>query len=331
MENVLKEAYQSVMEANKAKSVFLSNMSHDIRTPMNGIMGMTQIALQHLDDRDRIKDCLEKIDESSKMLLDLINEVLDMSYMESGKNSLHLERVELQQLIKDVMVISQPGIEMYRHTMLLDIDSLAGDYVMADAIRLRQVFTNILSNSIKYTPEGGHISLKAEKMSQTDGFASYKFVIRDNGIGMSQEFQQRLFTPFAREENSLTISQHGTGLGLSIVKSMVTMMGGSIEVESRLGEGTAFSIVLTFAMADKGADREKTQHLHKDFTGKRILLAEDNALNREIAKEFLQDMGITIDQAVDGRLPGHQSHKESVRGLCSRRTDYCHDRQYLPG
>ena len=155
MENVLKEAYQSVMEANKAKSVFLSNMSHDIRTPMNGIMGMTQIALQHLDDRDRIKDCLEKIDESSKMLLDLINEVLDMSYMESGKNSLHLERVELQQLIKDVMVISQPGIEMYRHTMLLDIDSLAGDYVMADAIRLRQVFTNILSNSIKYS----HISI----------------------------------------------------------------------------------------------------------------------------------------------------------------------------
>ena len=300
MEAVLKAAYQTAMEANRAKSIFLSSMSHDIRTPMNGIMGMTQIAMKHLDDRDRVKDCLKKIDESSKHLMELINEVLDMSRIESGKTILHEEPVQLQKLVQSVLEVCQPEIEQAGQMLVTRIDTLGQDSVMADPVRLRQIFTNILSNAVKYTPAGGWIQVSARKISENKKEGScYQFEIQDNGIGMSKEFQKTLFEPFTREDNSMTSTTQGTGLGLSIVKAMVSLMGGTIEVHSVQGEGTIFTIILQFLQTEIRS-AEKPQEEDTRFDGHRILLVEDNELNREIACEVLLERGLLVDTAKDG-------------------------------
>ena len=306
MEAVLKDACRTAMEANKAKSVFLSSMSHDIRTPMNGIIGMTQIALQHLEERERVEDCLKKIDESSRHLMELINEVLDMSRIESGNKILLAEPVQLQELIKGVITVCQPEILEEHQKLTVDIDELGEDCVMVDPVRLRQIFTNILSNAVKYTPAGGKIYVEAHKLPEKvkDG-TCYQFKIRDNGIGMSEEFQQKLFEPFTREDNSMTNAKQGTGLGLSIVKSVVMMMGGTIEVDSVQGKGTTFTIVLPLpgvdgSVAEKKETSETTEDTGLMFDGHRILLAEDNEINREIACELLENRGLMVESAQNG-------------------------------
>lgn len=301
MEAVLKDAYDAAMEANKAKSVFLSSMSHDIRTPMNGIIGMTQIALGHLDDKERVADCLNKIDESSKHLMELINEVLDMSRIESGKTILRPEAVQLNELLTSVVDVCRPGMIKAEQKLIVQINDIKEDSVMADPVRLRQVLTNILSNAVKYTPAKGTIRMSAQRISENkkDGNC-YQFVIQDNGIGMSEEFQKRLFEPFAREDNSMTNVTQGTGLGLSIAKSMVTMMGGTIEVDSMQGAGTTFTITLQLPHAEKTVQEEPEKDGDIRFDGHRILLAEDNELNREIACELLESRGMTVETAKDG-------------------------------
>ena len=305
MEAVLKDACRTAMEANKAKSVFLSSMSHDIRTPMNGIIGMTQIALQHLEEKDRVEDCLKKIDESSQHLMELINEVLDMSRIESGNKILHAEPVQLRELIKGVITVCQPEILEEHQELTVDIDELAGDCVMVDPVRLRQIFTNILSNAVKYTPAGGKIHVEAHRLSENgkDG-NRYQFKIRDNGIGMSEEFQKRLFEPFTREDNSMTNARQGTGLGLSIAKSVVTMMGGIIDVDSIQGKGTTFTISLSLPAVDASVseetEKEETTERQQRFDGHRILLAEDNEINREIACELLESRGLIVESVTNG-------------------------------
>lgn len=301
METALKEAYQSAIEANKAKSVFLSNMSHDIRTPMNGIIGMTQIALQHLDEQERVKDCLRKIDESSRNLMELINEVLDMSRIESGKTILHEEPVQLKELIDSVIDVCKPEIANLKQEFQVQIKEVEKDCVMVDPVRLRQVFTNILSNAVKYTPMGGKIEFKARKLSEdkVDG-NYYQFEIQDNGIGMSNEFQQRLFEPFAREENSTTNETQGTGLGLSIAKSMLAMMGGTIDVQSTQGAGSIFTITMQLSEAEKIERKEPEEVQELRFDGCRVLLVEDNELNREIAYELLCTKGMIVETAKNG-------------------------------
>ena len=308
MEAVLKDACRTAMEANKAKSVFLSSMSHDIRTPMNGIIGMTQIALQHLEEKDRVEDCLKKIDESSQHLMELINEVLDMSRIESGNKILHAEPVQLLELIKGVITVCQPEILEEHQELTVDIEELAGDCVMADPVRLRQIFTNILSNAVKYTPAGGKIHVEAHRISENgkDG-NRYQFKIRDNGIGMSEEFQKRLFEPFTREDNSMTNARQGTGLGLSIVKSVVTMMGGIIDVDSIQGKGTTFTVSLSLPAVDESAAEETEKEENREtvktqqrFDGHRILLAEDNEINREIACELLESRGLIVECVTNG-------------------------------
>ena len=308
MEAVLKDACRTAMEANKAKSVFLSSMSHDIRTPMNGIIGMTQIALQHLEEKDRVEDCLKKIDESSQHLMELINEVLDMSRIESGNKILHAEPVQLLELIKGVITVCQPEILEEHQELTVDIEELAGDCVMADPVRLRQIFTNILSNAVKYTPSGGKIHVEAHRISENgkDG-NRYQFKIRDNGIGMSEEFQKRLFEPFTREDNSMTNARQGTGLGLSIVKSVVTMMGGIIDVDSIQGKGTTFTVSLSLPAVDESAAEETEKEENREtvktqqrFDGHRILLAEDNEINREIACELLESRGLIVECVTNG-------------------------------
>ena len=301
MEMVLKDAYHTAMESNKAKSIFLRSMSHDIRTPMNGIMGMTKIARQHIHDITRVEECLGKIEDSSTYLLQLINEVLDMSRIESGKTNLHEEPVHLEQLMQEVVDMNRPDILKAEQTLLLQLDILEDVYVMADPVRLRQIFNNILSNAIKYTPSGGEISIRAQKLSEDkENGNCYQFQIEDNGIGMSPEFLEELFEPFSREDNSMTNAKQGTGLGLSIVKSMVTMMGGTIEVESTQGQGTTFTITLQFMLVLDIEKKQLEEEKHIRFEGHRILLVEDNELNREIACELLKDRGLIIETAMDG-------------------------------
>lgn len=308
MEAVLKDACRTAMEANKAKSVFLSSMSHDIRTPMNGIIGMTRIALQHLEEKDRVEDCLKKIDESSQYLMELINEVLDMSRIESGNKILHAEPVQLRELIKGVITVCQPEILEEHQELTVDIEELAGDCVMVDPVRLRQIFTNILSNAVKYTPAGGKIQVEAHRLSENgkDG-NRYQFKIRDNGIGMSEEFQKRLFEPFTREDNSMTNARQGTGLGLSIAKSVVTMMGGIIDVDSIQGKGTTFTVSLSLPAVEESVSEVTEKEENKEniktqqrFDGHRILLAEDNEINREIACELLESRGLIVESVTNG-------------------------------
>ena len=307
MADALKDAYQSAVEANKAKSLFLSSMSHDIRTPMNGIIGMTQIALQHLDDTARVEDCLRKIDESSKHLLELINEVLDMSKIESGNTNLHSEPTYLHEMAQMAADLCATQIDKKHHTFTLDLSGLTGDYVLADPVRLRQIFVNLLSNAIKYTPQGGKILFQAQTLpmeQQEEG--CYRFVVQDNGIGMSEDFLKQLFEPFAREDNSMTNVEQGTGLGLSITQSIIAMMGGTIETDSKQGKGTRFTVTLRFKRLKEEGNRaanesEAETEMQTSFEGFRVLLAEDNELNREIACELLSGIGLEIDVAVNGQ------------------------------
>ncbi len=314
MEQVLKEAYQTAIEANKTKSIFLSSMSHDIRTPMNGIIGMTQIAMQHLDEQERVRDCLNKIDESSRLLMEMINEVLDMSRIESGKTQLHPEVVMLRELLNGVVDVCKTGALQAKQELTVDIEALGNDCVMADPVRLRQIFMNIISNSVKYTQEKGHICVRAFKISENKVNGNcYRFEIEDNGIGMSEEFQQKLFEPFAREDNSMTNVTQGTGLGLSIVKSTIEMMGGIVEVDSKQGVGTKFTLTFQFKNAEKQQTDENEDVQELRFDGHRILLVEDNEINREIACELLSQTGLTIETATNGE-EAFESFRNSTEG-----------------
>lgn len=310
--NSLKEAYQSAEEANKAKSIFLSSMSHDIRTPMNGILGMTQIAMNHLNDPARILDCLQKIDDSSRHLLELINEVLDMSKIESGDTTLHEEPLYLSKTMKIVDGVCRQAAVDKHQIFDMDIEEIQDDHVLADPVRLRQVLINLISNGVKYTPEHGCVQVKvAQGNSFAEGKASYSFEVKDNGIGMSEEFQKKLFEPFSREDNSMTNATQGTGLGLSIAKSIIAQMGGSIEVKSIQGKGTTFLVRLDLKLVEeeKEADQallaaEAGEEKEKDpgfLKGRRIMLVEDNELNREIAYELLSESGLIVDVAENGQ------------------------------
>ena len=301
MEAVLKDAYHTAMEASKAKTVFLSSMSHDVRTPMNGIMGMTKIAREHLDDVDRVEECLKKIEASSEYLMRLLNEVMDMSSIESGKTILHEEPVLLAPLMQEVLDVCRPDILKARQELVVQLDALENVCVMADSMRLRQVFTNFLSNAVKYTRDGGRICIRVQCLSENlEKGNCYQFQIEDNGIGMSQDFQKKLFEPFSREDNSMTNIRQGTGLGLSIAKSVITKMGGTIEVDSEQGRGTTFTITLQLLPTEHIEEKEAETEEQLRLDGHRILLVEDNELNREIACELLQEKGLIVETAKDG-------------------------------
>lgn len=317
--NSLKEAYRSAEQANKAKSIFLSSMSHDIRTPMNGILGMTQIAMNHLNEPERILDCLQKIDDSSRHLLELINEVLDMSKIESGDTSLHEEPVSLTKTLEIVDGVCRPNAMEKKQIFEMDTEGIRDDHVLADPVRLRQILINLISNAVKYTPERGKVRVKVTQgNSPMTGKAGYSFMVKDNGIGMSEEFQEKLFEPFSREDNSMTNATQGTGLGLSIAKSIITQMGGNIEVSSRQGEGTTFIVRLDLTLDEREKNTASSMEAASDrkernlgfLKGRRIMLVEDNELNREIAYELLSETGLIVDVAENGqaalRLLGSQ-------------------------
>ena len=285
-------------------------ISGDIRTPMNAIIGFTSLAESHIDNREQTADYLNKIMTSSKHLLSLINDVLDMSRIESGKVVIEKKTMYLPEILRDIQVIIQSGINERQQKFVLDMEGLTDLYVEGDSLRLHQVLLNILGNAVKFTPVGGEICVYAAQNSTApEGFADYEFRIRDNGIGMGKEFQKHIFEAFSREESSTVSGIQGTGLGMAITKNLVDMMGGRISVESEEGKGTEFTLEFRFAVSrDPAGQRERvlSQDLSGrekavDFSGKRILIVEDNELNEEIAEAILEDRGFLVEAASDGR------------------------------
>lgn len=311
-EMALQLAYSAAETANKAKTMFLSSMSHDIRTPMNGIIGMTALAMQHVDDRAKVMDSLQKIDKASKHLLGLINEVLDMSKIESGRVDLIEEDFNLPDLIDNMVNIMRPNIEEHHHKLTVCMKNLKHKDVIGDSLHLQKVFTNLLGNAIKYTPDCGRLKLKvSERPCAKENVSLYEFVFEDNGIGMSEEYIKQLFEPFVRAADERLKDIQGTGLGMAITRNIVRMMGGDIEVRSKLGVGSTFIVTLYLkhqavqekARGDGGQDKpqQPLEILSKlDLHGRRALLAEDNDLNAEIAEGILAITGLAVERASDG-------------------------------
>lgn len=296
------EAMEAANAANAAKSVFLSNMSHDIRTPMNAIIGFTTLLDVNADDAVRVRDYTQKIRSSGNHLLGLINDVLDMSKIESGSMTLSLEPVSIAGLAEELVDLMRPLARAKHQTFTLDMGSGHRESVLADRLRLSQILQNILSNAVKYTGDGGKILFRVEAVSENGEFVRYRFEISDNGMGMSREYLQNIFVPFSREVNSTVNKIQGTGLGMAITKNLVDLMGGSIAVESELGKGSTFEVFADFRKADGGeADESGKSASGFSLEGMHILVAEDNSLNAEIITELLGLEGATADVAEDGQ------------------------------
>ena len=298
----LSKATREAERANKAKSDFLFNMSHDIRTPMNAILGFTALMEKDIDDKEKLKNHLGKIKSSGDFLLSLINNVLEMAKIESGKTELDETAVDLISANKEYVSVFDAEIKKKNLTLNSTLD-IQHECVYLDETKVREIFSNLISNAIKYTTAGGKIDFSIKELPQIDEeYATYKIEVADTGIGMSPDYLPHLFDSFVREHNSTESKIAGTGLGLPIVKKMVELMGGTIEVESELGKGTKFTIVLTHKICDK-SKTEKQHALPADTSelkNLRILLAEDNDLNAEIATALLEEVGFTVERAVDG-------------------------------
>ncbi|MCQ4637366.1 response regulator [Anaerovorax odorimutans] len=294
---VLRSALENAKAANEAKSQFLSNMSHDIRTPMNAIVGMTAIAKAHLDDRARIKDCLKKIDLSSTHLLNLINDVLDMSKIESGKLVLREEPFNLAEMIVDTVGLVLPQANSNDLEINVKLTPMKNERVVGDLLRIRQVCLNIFSNAVKYTPAGGKITIEMEQVSsKRKGYGTYLLRCEDTGIGMTEEFQKKLFTPFERMQGSTVSRISGTGLGMAITKNIVDLMNGHIDVKSESGKGSLFTVTLPLKLEE--AQQEKVP---KIWLGARTLIIDDDQQACEAAVEILTDMGILAEYVDNGR------------------------------
>lgn len=307
----LEEAYEAVNRASLAKSDFLSKVSHDIRTPMNAILGMTTIAEQDLDDKENVADCLSKIQTAGKHLLGLINEVLDMSKIDSGNIKLNEEEFCLPDTLDNVREMMEPEVKLKNQLLVVEGHRIIHKMVCGDAMRVQQIMMNLLSNAIKYTQEGGHIRVAIEeKLQGQGGIGCYELVVEDDGIGMSREFLQKLFVPFERAEDSRVSKIQGTGLGMAITWNLVHMFGGSIQVKSRPEKGTRFTVLiyLKLLQSDLGEEEKiEKENMKKDTEQivfppeTQILLVEDNEINREIACKILQMHQINVTCAVNGR------------------------------
>ena len=301
--NALEDAKRAAVEANRAKSSFLLNMSHDIRTPMNAIIGFTGLLEKHQEEPERRQDYLNKLKESSALLLGLINNVLEMSRIEKGHLDLDVQACGVEQMYDmfcsvflDMMI--QKGIT-FCHSM--DVEH---EFLFCDPIKVRDVVLNLLSNAYKYTPSGGKVELYIREVPcEEEGFAIIETVVKDNGLGMSAEFIPHMFEEFSREHNTTDVKVEGTGLGMPIVKNLLDLMGGTIEVESELGKGTTFKVYIKHHIAKKSdvINVDMPDVSDVDFRGRRILLAEDNDLNAEITMEVLKDIDLVVERAEDGQ------------------------------
>ncbi len=294
MNEALEAALKAAEAANQAKSIFLSNMSHDIRTPMNAIMGMASIGLAHIDEKARVQDCLQKIQTASAHLMSLVNDVLDMSRIDSGRLSLNEEVFSLADLVHDIAVIVRPQAEQKAQELQIDIGCIREEYLMGDPLRLRQIMVNIIGNAVKYTLDEGKILVwfdqrpleEAGAFGQEGDSVWLDFICEDNGVGMSQEFLERIFVPFERVNNSTISKIEGTGLGMAIVKNLVERMGGQIHVESQEGEGSKFHVELPISIAKKGK-RERNLPL-----GQSVLVVESKKDRASQVIEYLKAGGL---------------------------------------
>ena len=294
----LEIALQHEGAANRAKREFLFNMSHDIRTPMNAIIGFTSLAATHIDNREQVLDYLKKISTSSQHLLSLINDVLDMSRIESGKVKIEEKAVHLPDLVHDVRSIIQPDVSAKRLSLFIDTMDVENEDIITDPLRLNQILLNILSNAIKFTPTGGTISIRiAQKNGAPKGRGCYEFRIKDNGIGMSEEFQKHIFEAFSREESSTVSGIQGTGLGMSITKNIVDMMGGTIAIESEPGKGSEFIVDLCFALSGQKVEPKQLPQLE----GLRALVADDDTDTCLSVSTMLSKIGMRPEWTISGR------------------------------
>jgi signal transduction histidine kinase/ActR/RegA family two-component response regulator len=301
MEDKLKKAAHAANAASKAKGQFLSNMSHEIRTPLNAIIGMASIGTTS-DDIDRKDDCFKKINDASKHLMGVINDILDISKIEAGKFELSLTAFDFKKMIDRVSLVNKFRIEERQQTLTIELDESIPPSLMADEQRLAQVITNLLGNSIKFTPETGAIKLDAKLVDKVENVCTIQFAVTDTGIGISQEQQAKLFQSFQQAEASTTRKYGGTGLGLAISKSIVEMMGGKIWIESEQGKGATFFFTVQAEPVDETIQEATTVPIANQFEGYKILLVEDIEINREIVQALLAPTKIEIDCAYDGSM-----------------------------
>lgn len=349
----LEKMAEEARSANEAKTRFLFNMSHDIRTPMNAIIGFSNFLKQHVDDREKTLEYIDKIQTSSSFLLSLINDVLEMARIESGKAMLKMESGCLSDLVNSLNAVFEPSIRTKNLKYSCNLN-VTHEYLICDKTKLREIILNILGNAIKYTPDGGQVTVDiTEENLAREGYARYRFIVKDTGIGMSEEYLPHIFEEFTRERTSTESKVFGAGLGLPIVKALIDLMEGTVEIESKVGEGSTFIVTLPFQLADQEKIRlldqrksEKTdlqvsdwgeEKLREDpkipekakksektvensessqeacFQGKRVLLAEDNDLNAEIAETILEERGFVVERAADGELCVEELQKKPER------------------
>lgn len=349
----LEKMAEEARSANEAKTRFLFNMSHDIRTPMNAIIGFSNFLKQHIDDREKTLEYIDKIQTSSSFLLSLINDVLEMARIESGKAMLKMESGCLSDLVNSLNAVFEASIRTKNLKYSCNLN-VTHEYLICDKTKLREIILNILGNAIKYTPDGGQVTVDiTEENLAREGYARYRFVVKDTGIGMSEEYLPHIFEEFTRERTSTESKVFGAGLGLPIVKALIDLMEGTVEIESKVGEGSTFIVTLPFQLADQEKIRlldqrksEKTdlqvsdwgeEKLREDlkipekakksektvknsessqeacFQGKRVLLAEDNDLNAEIAETILEERGFVVERAADGELCVEELQKKPER------------------
>ena len=303
-QNELKEARDRAEAASRAKSAFLFNMSHDVRTPMNAIIGFTDIAQKHIHDIDKVADSLQKIKNAGMHLLSLLNDVLDMSRVESGHVEITEEPADLLEIMDGIAPIVSPLAMAKNIDYKTVYDGIRDRRVRADILHINQVVINLLTNAVKYTAEGGTVTLRLEQEEDVkDGVCMYSIIVEDTGIGMSKEFMAGMFESFVRENRKEVMKESGVGLGLAITKRLVTLMNGTITVASELGNGSVFTVKLPLKIqSEEEAETREAEVIHepKSLEGKKILLVDDNELNREIAVEILEDSGMVVDMACNG-------------------------------
>ncbi len=310
IEQALRDAYHHAQRANSSKTLFMSQMSHDIRTPLNSILGMAAIAREHIDDSGRVADCMDKIDYAGHHLLEIINNVLDLSAIESGKTVLSQENFDLKSFLEEMLGIMQPLADKRSHNFTADIGEMHGG-VLGDRTKLRQLLVNVISNAIKYTPDGGNIRFTARELEpERHDVCRYMFVVEDNGIGMSQEFLKKVFDPFARADTNRVSGVQGTGLGMAISRNIARMMNGDINVQSTEGKGSRVEITVCLKRGEDTlgehigeielSEPKRERMSDYDFSGRRVLIAEDLDFNAQIAAEFLSEAGITSETAQNG-------------------------------
>ncbi len=294
----LQDALMQAQHANKAKTTFLSNMSHDIRTPMNAIIGFTTIAASHINNKEQVRECLQKVLSSSNHLLSLINDILDMSRIESGKVQIKEQECNISELMHNLVNIIQPQVKAKQLELFIDTFEVANEDVIADSLKLNQVFINLLSNAVKYTPAGGTITFRImQKTTFRHGYGDYVFIIKDNGIGMSKEFVKHIFEPFEREATTTQTGIQGTGLGMAITRNIVEMMNGTISVESELGKGSTFTVGITLKLQDI----EKNAEQIKELEGLRALVVDDDFNTCDSVSKMLKHIGMRAEWTTSGR------------------------------